>query len=255
MRAQRFAAILSFGCFVLGALAGLIASNGTQLRFWEYDTGLTILAPAVVLALIGSLAGLAWIASALRRNDSQGWRYGALGLVGSLITAFIPLNQLRLYVISPPIHDVSTDVEYAPPFIALLQLRVGATNGPEYDGRKLVQYDGRKTHVAALQKKAYPDIKTDGELKKPAVLFWHAFETAKRMSGWNIVSFDEKTGMIEAAATSRWFGLTSDIAIRVKPAGRLGARLDIRSKSRNGENDMGMNAQIVRDYLKAVEGK
>jgi hypothetical protein len=255
MRAQRFAAILSFGCFVLGALAGLIASNGTQLRFWEYDTGLTILAPAVVLALIGSLAGLAWIASALRRNDSQGWRYGALGLVGSLITAFIPLNQLRLYVISPPIHDISTDVEYAPPFIALLPVRVGATHGPEYDGRKLVQYDGRKTHVAALQKKAYPDIKTDGELKKPAVLFWHAFETAKRMSGWNIVSFDEKTGMIEAAATSQWFGLTSDIAIRVKPAGRLGARLDIRSKSRNGENDMGMNAQIVRDYLKAVQGK
>jgi uncharacterized membrane protein YeaQ/YmgE (transglycosylase-associated protein family) len=255
MRAQRFAAILSFGCFVLGALAGLIASNGTQLRFWDYDTGLTILAPAVVLALIGSLAGLAWIASALRRNDSQGWRYGALGLVGSLITAFIPLNQLRLYVISPPIHDISTDVEYAPPFIALLPLRVGATNGPEYDGKKLVQYDGRKTHVAALQKKAYPDIKTDGELKKPAVLFWHAFETAKRMSGWNIVSFDEKTGMIEAAATSQWFGLTSDIAIRVKPAGRLGARLDIRSKSRNGENDMGMNAQIVRDYLKAVQGK
>ena len=253
MRAQRFAAILSFGCFVLGALAGLIASNGTQLRFWDYDTGLTILAPAVVLALIGSLAGLVWISSALRRNDSQGWRYGVFGLAGSLITAFIPLNQLRLYVISPPIHDISTDVEYAPPFIALLPLRAGATNGPDYDGMKLVQYDGRKTHVAALQKKAYPDIKTDGELKKPAVLFWHAFETAKRMSGWDIVSFDEKTGMIEAAATSPWFGLTSDVAIRVKPAGRLGARLDIRSKSRIGENDMGMNAAIVRDYLKAVK--
>ena len=253
MRAQRFAAILSFGCFVLSALAGLIASDGTRLGWWDYEMGLTILAPAVVLALIGSLAGLVWISSALRRNDSQGWRYGVFGLAGSLITAFIPLNQLRLYVISPPIHDISTDVEYAPPFIALLPLRAGATNGPDYDGMKLVQYDGRKTHVAALQKKAYPDIKTDGELKKPAVLFWHAFETAKRMSGWDIVSFDEKTGMIEAAATSPWFGLTSDVAIRVKPAGRLGARLDIRSKSRIGENDMGMNAAIVRDYLKAVK--
>jgi Protein of unknown function (DUF1499) len=262
MRAQRFAAILSFGCFVLGALAGLIASDGTRLGFWDYDTGLTILAPAVVLALIGSLAGLVWISSALRRNDSQGWRYGVLGLAGSLITAFIPLNQLRLYVISPPIHDISTDVEYAPPFIALLPLRAGATNGPDYDGMKLVQYDGRKTHVAALQKKAYPDIKSYSDLLNPSadpnidpkkVLFWHAFETAKRMSGWDIVSFDEKTGMIEAAATSPWFGLTSDVAIRVKPAGRLGARLDIRSKSRIGENDMGMNAAIVRDYLKAVK--
>jgi hypothetical protein len=255
MRAQRFAAILSFGCFVLGALTGLIASDGTRLGFWDYDLGLTILAPAVVLALIGSLAGAVWIASALRRNDSAGWRYGALGLAGSLVVAFIPLNQLRLYLISPPIHDITTDVEYPPPFIALLPLRAGATNGPDYDGMKLVDYDGRKTHVAAAQKKAYSDIRADGVLEKPAVLFWHAFETAKRMSGWNIASFDEKTGMIEASATSQWFGLTSDIAIRVKPAGRIGARLDIRSKSRIGENDMGMNAEIVRDYLKAVEGK
>jgi len=255
MRAQRFAAILSFGCFVLSALAGLVASDGTRLGFWDYDLGLTILFPAVVLALIGSLAGAVWIASALRRNDSQGWRYGALGLAGSLVVAFIPLNQLRLYLISPPIHDITTDVEYPPPFIALLPLRAGATNGPEYDGMKLIDYGGRKTHVAAAQKKAYPDIRGAGVLEKPAVLFWHAFETAKRMSGWNIAAFDEKTGMIEASATSQWFGLTSDIAIRVKPAGSIGARLDIRSKSRIGKNDMGMNAQIVRDYLKAVEGK
>jgi hypothetical protein len=255
MRAQRYAAILSFGCFVLGALTGLVASDGTRLNFWDYGTGLTILFPAVVLALIGSLAGIVWITSALRRNDSQGWRYGVLGLAGSLVVAFIPLNQLRLYLISPPIHDISTDVEYAPPFVALLPQRVGATNGADYDGMKLVDYGGRKTHVAAAQKKAYPDIRADGVLEKPAVLFWHAFETAKRMSGWNIVAFDEKSGMIEASATSAWFGLTSDIAIRVKPAGRLGARLDIRSKSRTGENDMGMNATIVRDYIKAVEGK
>ena len=252
MRAQRFAAILSFGCFVLSALAGLVASDGTRLGFWDYDLGLTILFPAVVLALIGSLAGAVWIASALRRNDSQGWRYGALGLAGSLVVAFIPLNQLRLYLISPPIHDITTDVEYPPPFIALLPLRAGATNGPEYDGMKLIDYGGRKTHVAAAQKKAYPDIRGAGVLEKPAVLFWHAFETAKRMSGWNIAAFDEKTGMIEASATSQWFGLTSDIAIRVKPAGSIGARLDIRSKSRIGKNDMGMNAQIVRDYLKAL---
>lgn len=264
MRAQRFAALLSFGCFVVGALAGLVASDGTRINWWDYQTGLKILAPAVVLALIGSLAGLLWIASALRRNDSTGWRYGVLGLTGSLIVAFVPLNQLRLYLISPPIHDISTDVEYAPPFEALLPLRVGATNGPDYDGMKLVDYGGRKSHVAAVQKKAYPDIKSDNELLNPQsdpaidpkkILFWRAFERAKEMSGWNIVSFDEKTGMIEAAATSFWFGLTSDVAIRVKPAGKIGARLDIRSKSRIGENDMGMNAAIVRDYLRAVEGK
>jgi hypothetical protein len=264
MRSQRFAALFSFGCFVLGALISLVASDGRSLGWWDYETGLKIIAPGVALALIGSLAGVVWVVRALRLNNSTGGRYGAIGLAGSIVLVFLPLNQLRLYLISPPIHDISTDVEFAPQFRALLPLRAGATNDPDYDGMKIVEYGGRKTHVAAAQKKAYPDIKAYPDLLNPhsdpsidpkKILFWRAFETAKRMSDWNVVSFDEKAGMIEASVTSFWFGLTSDVAIRVKPAGRIGARLDIRSKSRIGENDMGMNAQIVRDYLKAVEGR
>ena len=255
MRSQTFAAVSSLGCFIVAAAIGLIASNGTRLGWWEYEIGLKILTPAVLVALAGSLSGAVWAVRALRMNDSTGGRFGAIGLAGCLIVAFIPLNQLRLYLISPPIHDITTDVEYAPQFVALLPLRAGAQNGPEYNAMMLVDYGGRKTHVAAAQHKAYPDIRAAGVLEKPAKLFWHGFETAKRMSGWNIVSFSEKDGTIEAYATSFWFGLTSDISIRVKPAGRIGARLDIRSESRTGQNDMGMNAAIVRGYLKAVEGK
>ncbi|HTP77079.1 MAG TPA: DUF1499 domain-containing protein [Rhizomicrobium sp.] len=255
MRSQRVAAVISLGCFIVGAAIGLTASYGTRFAWWDYGTGLQILLPGFAFAVVGSLSGAIWIARALNINDSAGWRFGIVGLAGSLVVAFIPLNQLRLYLSSPPIHDITTDVEFAPPFSALLPLRAGAANGPEYDGMKLVEYDGRKTHVAAAQKKAYPDIRAIGELEKPSKLFWHGFEVAKQMPGWHVVAFDEKSGMIEAYVTSFWFGLTSDIAIRVKPAGSIGARLDIRSKSRTGENDMGMNAAIVRDYERAVLGR
>ena len=61
-------------------------------------------------------------------------------------------------------------------------------------------------------------------------LFWHAFETAKKM-GWTIVDYSEKDGRIEATDRSFWFGQTADIVIRVQTAGALGARLDIRSQS------------------------
>ncbi len=159
MRSQRVAAFLSLGCFILSASIGLTASYGTRFGWWDYETGLKILSPGFVIALIGSLSGAIWIARALNINDSAGWRMGVVGLAGSLVVAFIPLNQLRLYLSSPPIHDITTDVEFAPPFSALLPLRAGATNGPEYDGMKLVDYGGRKTHVAAAQKKAYPDIR------------------------------------------------------------------------------------------------
>ncbi len=61
--------------------------------------------------------------------------------------------------------------------------------------------------------------------------------------GWNIVAFDEKTGLIEGTVSSTWFGLTSDVAVRVRPAGKVGALVDIRAKSRDVENDMGFNAE------------
>lgn len=261
MRAQIVAALTSLVTFVLGAAIALIAVHGTRSGWWDYSAGLKILAPGFALGVVGAVSGGLWLTRALRGNNSAGWKMGGIGLAGSLLLAGMPLNQLRLYLISPPIHEVSTDVEYPPPFIALLPLRSGAQNGPEYDGMKLITYGGRVTHTAAAQKKAYPDIKPYVALLNPRqaadvdsakILYWRGFERVKGQ-GWNIVAFDEKGRTIEATHTSFWFGLVQDIAIRVKPAGKIGARLDIRAKSRTGENDMGETAALVRAYLKALK--
>ena len=260
MRSQHLAAIGSLVCFLAGAAIALTASYGTTHGWWDYAAGLKILAPGFALGLAGAASGGLWLTRALRGNDSAGWKFGVLGLAGSLLVAGIPLNQARLYLFSPPIHDISTDPEYPPPFIALLPLRAGAPNGPEYDGMKLVTYDGRRTHTAAAQKKAYPDIKPFVALLNPQqtadvdpakILFWRGFERAKDM-GWDVVFFDEKDGRIEATHTSFWFGLVQDIAIRARAAGRIGARVDIRVKSRTGENDAGAAAALVRSYLQAM---
>jgi hypothetical protein len=261
MRSQHIAAIASLVCFIIGAAIALAASHGVPAGWWDYATGLKIAAPGFALGVAGTISGGLWLVRALRGNNSAGWKFGVLGLAGSLLLAGIPLNQLRLYLISPPIHDISTDVEYAPPFVALLPLRAGAENGPEYDGMKLVTYGGRRTHTAAAQKKAYPDIKPYVVLLNPhgnaaivpeKILFWRGLQRAKDL-GWNVVAFDAAEGRIEATHTSFWFGQIADISIRVKPAGKIGARLDIRAKSRSGDNDMGATAALVRAYLKALK--
>jgi len=260
MRTGPLSARISVGAFIVALIVALTASFGTRLGFWKYETGFEILYPAIGIGALAALSGAYWLASALRGNDSTGWRLGFAGLIGALILLFIPLGEERRAWSAPPIHDISTDVGNAPQFAAVLPLRKGATNGPEYDGQKKVMLKGKITTVAELQKLNYPDIKPVGRLLNPhndpkvdskAILFWHAFETAKRM-GWNIVSFDEKTGMIEATDTTLWFGFTDDIAIRVQPAGSMGAMLDIRSKSRVGTSDYGRNAQRVRDYLTSL---
>jgi uncharacterized protein (DUF1499 family) len=69
--------------------------------------------------------------------------------------------------------------------------------------------------------------------------------------GWTIVSADEGAGRIEASDRSRWFGFTDDIVIRITPSGS-DSRIDVRSSSRLGRSDFGVNAARIRAYLGAL---
>lgn len=253
MRFQSIIAKVSLGAFVLALVIGLAAALGTHAGLWTYKVGLPMILPAVAIGLAALVAGIVWAVTALIRNSSQGIRYGVIGLFGAVLVLAVPINGLRLALTSPPIHDISTDVEYAPAFKALLPLRKGAANGPEYDGPKLVTLpNGKVTTVTALQKKYYGDVIPFAQFIKPAKLFWRALNIANQ-TGWHVVAFDVKDGRIEATDTTFWFGFTDDIVIRVRQAGKLGARLDIRSKSRVGVSDLGRNAARLRTYLKTLK--
>jgi uncharacterized protein (DUF1499 family) len=66
--------------------------------------------------------------------------------------------------------------------------------------------------------------------------------------GWEIVARVPAEGRLEAVVTSPWFGFRDDVVVRVRPQG-TGSRIDIRSKSRNGEADLGGNVDRVRAFL------
>ena len=114
---------------------------------------------------------------------------------------------------------------------------------------------GERVTTALAQKYAYPDVKPVERLKGQFTekefygkMFWRALNTVNAL-GLQVASFDFKSGRIEATDTSFWFGVISDIVIRVRPAGAIGVRIDIRAKSRVGTSDMGRNAEIIRDFL------
>ena len=54
-------------------------------------------------------------------------------------------------------------------------------------------------------------------------------------------------GRIEATATTPWIGFKDDVVIRVVGAGTE-TRVDLRSKSRVGRGDAGMNAKRIRAF-------
>ena len=135
------------------------------------------------------------------------------------------------------IHDITTDMLNPPAFVALLETRRKCPNGADYGG----------PDVAAAQRKAYPDIKTQ-DLSFPSdVAFQKALAAARKMK-WEIVDADPAGGRIEAVATTFLFRFKDDVVIRITPAGAA-SRLDIRSASRVGKSDLGANARRIRRFF------
>jgi hypothetical protein len=244
---------LAFAAFLAALVISLTAAFGTRLGAWDYHEGFRILRWGVYVGLGGVAFGALWVLIAMSRGQGAGARYGVIGFLGSLATVAIPIYDCAVTTMLPPIHDISTDMEHAPPFEAILPLRAGAKNSPVYDGNKKVTFDGKTMSVSAMQHRYYGDLKAIAILVKPPKLYWHAFFVVKRM-GWHLVAFDPRRFRIEATATSPFFGFVDDIVIRVQPSGE-GARLDIRSASRTGETDYGVNAGHIRAFAKAMAGQ
>ena len=143
----------------------------------------------------------------------------------------------------PAIHDITTDTQNPPEFVAIVPLRADAPNPVEYAGEE----------TAKQQLKAYPELTTYEALVPPAELFEAAVQASKNM-GWDMVESSEADGRIEATATTTWFGFKDDVVIRIRSTAD-GSELDIRSKSRVGRSDVGKNAERIREFMAELEAQ
>ena len=109
-------------------------------------------------------------------------------------------------------------------------------------------YAGEET--AAQQRGAYPEIKPQVLPVLPDEAFERALAVAGEM-GWEIVAAEKGEGRIEATDTTFWFGFKDDVVIRIQPA-EAGSRVDVRSASRVGVGDLGVNAARIRRFLEGL---
>jgi hypothetical protein len=150
--------------------------------------------------------------------------------------AFVLFHVKRL----PPIHDISTDTQDPPAFKAVLARRKPLDNPASYEGPAL----------AAAQRSAYPDVLPKVLESPEEQAFERALQAAKDM-GWEIVAADPANGLIEATATTFFFGFKDDVVVRVRPEEGM-SRVDVRSASRAGRSDLGANARRIRAYLRSL---
>jgi uncharacterized protein (DUF1499 family) len=233
-------AAAALGLAALAALALLISGPGNRLGWWDYRLAFSIMGWAAWGGAAGAAFSLVALLWAVWRRARRVIVIAVFGILIGSITIGLPLQFRQRAGQVPPIHDISTDTDNPPRFVALLAARTGAPNGAEYGGAA----------VAAAQKRAYPDIAPLMLAVSPEVALQHCARAAAAL-GWDVAAVAPADLRIEATDTTVFFGFKDDIVIRVSAAGQ-GSRVDIRSVSRLGRSDLGANARRVRDFARQL---
>jgi len=256
IRFQHIAAWTAFAFFLVAAAGALAAGVGTRLALWNATLGQYGIFPYSLCFAVAALAvGLVWAVTAFASGSGAGARYGVCAMLASTVLFWIPVRDFWLSGVVhaiPPLNDISTDSERAPEF--LKSDGIDRSSGPiAYDGLRRIRFEGRSYAEEALQRLYYGEIKPVWQLGTTASKLYSKALSAADGMGWKIVATasDGRGGIIQATDTTLLFGLKDDIVVRVKPAG-IGARLDIRSRSRNPGSDLGRNAGRICTYLKRL---
>jgi len=240
---KRFESRIAFaglGLAFLTALVVILAGLGSREGWWNFRTGFMLLQWGGYLGLIAAGISLGAAMAAWTRRSRRALIAAGTGIVIALVIVGTLWQWKQTALRVPPIHDITTDTENPPVFVAILPLRADAPNPATYGGPE----------IAAQQRRGYPDLAPLTVSVPPA----RAFEIAQAAANdlcWKIVDSDADKGRIEATATTFWFGFKDDIVVRIQPVDG-GSRIDVRSVSRVGRSDVGTNAKRIQRFLEKV---
>ncbi len=207
--------ILGFSIFLLGTLVGLIA---------------------LILGLIGIFATRSPMRAAARPRAVVGTILGALTI---LPVVLIVLTSPKV----PPINDITTDFTNPPEFSNAQQLNANRGRDMKYD----------KAKYADRQLQGYGPLPPLKMPEPPDDAFKAVQRAASQMPTWTITVTDPATRTIEGYSTSSLFHFNDDFIIQVRPGDGSGSLLEMRSKSRDGIGDQGVNHKRIMDFFAAVQ--
>jgi uncharacterized protein (DUF1499 family) len=229
--------------FYLSLLAVVVfvaSGYGYQWEIWSLGTAFTLLTygayASIGLAVIGLVS--IWF---LRKKRAKAVIMAVLAVLLTSVVSVTALYWQQRAQSVPPIHDITTDLDNPPEFSAIVRLRAEAPNPPEYAGPE----------TAEAQREAYPEI-------KPVILavnLQNVMDAAVMLiteREWKLVAINRNEGRIEATEKLAWFGFKDDVVLRFTET-MEGTQVDMRSKSRIGRGDVGVNAKRIEEFLEDLE--
>lgn len=225
--------VLIVGLIGLAALP--VGALGHRFGLWPLTAGLATVFSGVVLATVVLVLGVATLVFVRTRRRPADRAPALIGLAASVVV-FVVTGPYYAAVSLPMTNDVATDRDDPPTFVQLAAAREPGANLQVFTEEE-----------ARVQAEGYPDlvgIRSTGGVDEN---FAKAVAVARAL-GWDIVSEDAASGLIEASDTTLWFGFEDDLAIRVRRDGNE-TLVDVRSASRIGLHDLGTNAERIRAFV------
>jgi uncharacterized protein (DUF1499 family) len=139
--------------------------------------------------------------------------------------------------IPPTLNDVSTDLD----------------DPPMYRSRDLGPLPETFKPLIRAHYKTVQPLRATG--LSPGEVFAAALHVVLGTPRWSVSLNDHEGGQLEAVAVTRLMRFRDDIAIRVRDAGGEVVVVDMRSKSRIGQGDMGANAARIAGYMRDLAAK
>jgi uncharacterized protein (DUF1499 family) len=230
-------AILAVVLLVVGVGGAHFAVATPFLGFQLFLLSVVIGALAIVIGIVGIFRTRAESRRAGRPLALAGT---ILGLAVTIPLVFVIHNWMSIN--APLINDITTDVNDPPQFV-------------KPPGMSPASMPYKRDYFAPQQEKGYGKLEPLHVDEKPDDAFARAQAVAKSMPGWEIVYADPSTRTVEGIQRSNLFRFCDDFVIQVRPAPTgSGSLVEMRSRSRDGEGDFGVNYNRIESFFVALKG-
>ncbi|MGH7916627.1 MAG: DUF1499 domain-containing protein [Candidatus Binataceae bacterium] len=257
-----FDALIAIVLVAVGILGAHFGALAPLFGFQLYLLGFFI----AILGLIISIIAL--LATGLSPKRRRGLPRAIFAVIVCLIIVVPTVDIIANKHKYPPINDITTDTHNAPEFVQAQQLAANHHRDMAYDQAK----------YAAIQMKGYGPLEPLEINEPPDVTFQKVDIIAGEIPRWRLTYTNPKTRTLEGVATSNLFRFKDDFVIQVRPADGVAGNkpavvnmagntadasapaatadgasvVEMRSKSRNGVGDLGVNYNRIESFFRVV---
>jgi uncharacterized protein (DUF1499 family) len=237
--------IIAWLAFFDSLLAVAMLAAGVAGAHWHWMTPILGLSTFLLGTLVGFIALLLGLIGIMLTRNPMRAAARPRALVGTVFGALTLLPVILIILTSPKvpaINDITTDFDHPPEFTNAQQLNANRGRDMKYD----------RTKYAYRQLQGYGPLSPLKMPEPPDDAFKAVQRTAAQMPTWTITMTDPATRTIEGYATSKLFHFNDDFVIQVRPGDGGGSLLEMRSKSRDGIGDQGVNHKRIMEFFAAV---